>query len=83
MSAIRACSENVEQRALEVGRVVYTATSDAYAEEGAEVLGFYMHGMWGFFDIPEHLRGLPISTLEFFNSSNVGNQDVTADLHAG
>ena len=29
--------------------------SDAYAEEGAEGLGFYMHGMWGFFDIPEHL----------------------------
>ena len=65
MSAVRAVSETVEQRALAAGRVVYTATSDAYAEEGAEGLGFYMHGMWSFFDAPERLRGLPISTLEF------------------
>ena len=65
VSAVRAVSETVEQRALAAGRVVYTATSDAYAEEGAEGLGFYMHGMWSFFDVPERLRGLPISTLEF------------------
>ena len=64
-SAIRAVTETLEERVGSATGGVMTVTSDAYSEKGGQGLGVYMHGLYGWYDIPRHLQGLHITTLEF------------------
>ena len=65
VSALRAVTETLEQRVEEATQGVLTVTSDAYSEPGGQGLGVYMHGLYAWYDVPRHLQGLHITTLEF------------------
>ena len=65
VSAIRAISETLEERVERTRSGVMTVTSDAYSEPGLQGLGFYMHGLYSWYDVPRHLQGLHITALEF------------------
>ena len=61
VSAGRAVTETLEQRASEATQGVLTVTSDAYSEPEGQGLGVYMHGLYTWYDIPKHLQGLHIT----------------------
>ena len=62
---MRAVTETLEQRVEEATQGVLTVTSDAYSEPRGQGLGVYMHGLYAWYDVPRHLQGLHITTLEF------------------